>query len=88
MPQRPVGLDMKLSQPNKLSELKFNFKMGFYFRGGYFPRGFISYQTLSGGFFRGGLFPRPIFIIIGKLFHAEISALVSEFWSLSFCISN
>ena len=60
MPQRPVGLDMKLSQPNKLSEPKFNFKMAVYFRGGYFQWGFISYLTLSAVFFRGGLFPRPI----------------------------
>ena len=28
MPQRLLGLDMKLSQPNKLSRPKFNFKMG------------------------------------------------------------
>ena len=38
MPQRPVGLDMKLSQPNNLSRPKFNFKMFFFFRGGLFPQ--------------------------------------------------
>ena len=68
MPQRTVGLDMKLSQPNKLSEPKFIFKMGVHFRGGLFPwrlfsGGFISYLKLSGGFFRGALFPRPQFYI-------------------------
>ena len=50
MPQRPVGLDMKLSQPNKLSEPKFNFKIWVYFRGGFFPWGFISHLKLSGVF--------------------------------------
>ena len=60
MPQRPVGLDMKLSQPNTLSRPKFNFKMGVYFRGGlfrggYFPWGFISYLNLG-----ELLFPRPL----------------------------
>ena len=52
MPQPPVGLDMKLSQPNKLWRPKFNFKMAVYFRGGLFPW----------VFFRGGLFPRPQFL--------------------------
>ena len=33
--------------------------MGVYFRGDYFPWGFISYLKLSGCFFRGGLCPRP-----------------------------
>ena len=59
MPQRPVGLDMKLSQPYKLSRPKFDFKMGVYFRGGLFPWGLFSYLKLSGVFFLGGLFTRP-----------------------------
>ena len=57
MPQWPVGLDMKLSRPNKWGFIS----VGVYFRGGYFPWGFISYIKSSGVFFRGGLFPRPTF---------------------------
>ena len=60
MLQQPVGLDMKLSRPNKLSRPKFSFKMGVYFRGGYFTWEFISNLKFSGFFFRGGLFPRPL----------------------------
>ena len=76
MPQLPVGVDMKLSQPNKLSRPKFNFKMGVYFRGGLFRGGYFRWGLFSVGvcflsnvkwvFFRGGSFPRPELIIYEK----------------------
>ena len=51
MPQRPTGLDMKLSKPNKLSRPKlFNENM-IYFCGGSFPRGFIFFLSELGFYF-------------------------------------
>ena len=55
MPQRPV----ELSQPNKLSRPKFNFKMGVSFRGCLFPWVFIFYLKLSGFFSVGVYFLDP-----------------------------
>ena len=51
MPKRPVGLDMKLSQPTKLLRTKSKFG------GGLFPWWFISYLKLC-GCFSEGFFPR------------------------------
>ena len=75
MSQLPVGVDIKLSQPKKLSRPKFNFKMGVYLRGGLF-RGFFSVgvyflSNVNWGVFPGvgrggGLFPRPELIIYEK----------------------
>ena len=57
MPQRPVGLDIKLSQPNKLSEPKSNFKMGFFFAGILFPWGLFSVGVYFLSKVKWGFFP-------------------------------
>ena len=72
MTQWPVGLDMKLSQPNKLSQPKFNFKMGVYFReGGLFPWGLFS-----GGLFSVGVYflskVRRGFFSVGVYFLSKV----------------